>query len=100
MDWVDGLNAMEVIIVGYIDLSVGKDAAHHGLGHLSAPGVAMEASWHIWVLSLMTVARRLCVVVALHDHALNERSEHFLGFHIGDIAGEVLSDDLSDEIDN
>mmetsp|Transcript_8444 Transcript_8444/g.9820 ORF Transcript_8444/g.9820 Transcript_8444/m.9820 type:complete len:406 (+) Transcript_8444:463-1680(+) len=99
VDGSDGLDAMEVVVVGHLDVRVVEGAAHRGLSDLVGPGVAVEASGQIGVLGLVAVAGRLQVVVAFHLHALDEGSEDLLSVGL-DVLAEVLLHDFVDEGDN
>ena len=45
MDWVDGLDNVEVIIVVDADLWVSELASHDHLGEVLVPGGTMATSW-------------------------------------------------------
>jgi hypothetical protein len=71
VNWVDGLNEVEVVIVGHLDEWVAKVAAHDHLGVLVVPGCAMAASWIVFsVDQIMVVARRLELVGTLKLHGV------------------------------
>ena len=99
MDWSDGLDTMEVIVIDDLDVLVVEGATHHRLGIGTGPGVTLEASGNVGVLTLVTIARRLERVGALHLDTLEKRLQDGSGVRL-DILAEVLLQNLVDEGDD
>ena len=99
MHGVDRLHAMEVIVVCQSDVGVIESTAHHSLGVLIGPGVAMAACGQVRVFGLVAVAGRFERVGSLHLDTLKETLKNGLRVVL-DFTREVLGNHLVDELND